>query len=96
MHLSPQGPPFSRAVLRHVAHEADQRAADLAVLDARKRPDQGEMEGLRQQGMRRGGIRPVRALDAVVLPRIDLAQPAHVQSTIFNRWPVNASARRLL
>ena len=65
MHFKPLQSPFSRAVLRHVPHQADQCAADRAVFDARKRLDQGEMEGLRQQGLRRGAIRPVRALDAL-------------------------------
>src|SRR5262245_66595240 len=60
MHLSPYSPPFSRTVLRHVPHQADQCAADLAVFEARKRLDQGEMEGLRQQGLRGGAIRPVQ------------------------------------
>jgi len=38
---------FLRAVLGHVSDQADQCAADPAVFDARKRLDQGEMEGLR-------------------------------------------------
>jgi hypothetical protein len=56
------------ASLRHVLHQAHQRAAHAPVFDTGKRLNEGEVLRVRQQCLRRSAVRPVRSVDAIDEP----------------------------